>query len=225
MTSETKRNHGGFFAIAGDVQIYMKILYLFLSFPLGTIYFVYFLTGFSLGIGLIITLLGIPILVGMLASARALAVFERWLAGSMLRIKIPAEPQGEKFTGNLWARLKNLVGSASTWRYVGYLLVRFPMGLVSFVIVVTLVSLSLGLMFAPLYYHLPGVMLGWSSGWQVDTMPEALAASLLGVGLGILSLHAFKWLAWSWGWVARRMLSGRPRKSAPIEVSAGLSTE
>ncbi len=225
MTNKVDREYGGFFAIAGDSQIYMRILYLFLSFPLGTIYFVFLVTGLSLGIGLIITLLGIPILVGVLASARGLAVFERWLASAMLKIKIPGEPQQENLTGNLWARLKNLVGSVSTWRYVGYLFARFPMGLASFVIVVTLISLSLGLMFAPFYYHLPGVMLGWSSGWQVDSMPEALVASLLGVGLGILSLHVFKWLAWSWGWVARVMLSGKSKKSAPPGTVADLNKQ
>jgi hypothetical protein len=50
---------------------------LLLSFPLGIFYFVFLVTGFSLGFGLLITLMGIPILVGMVAASYGLGEFER----------------------------------------------------------------------------------------------------------------------------------------------------
>ncbi len=55
-------------------QTYLNLLYLLLAFPLGLAYFVFLVTGLSLGFGLIITLAGIPILVLMLVAIWALAV-------------------------------------------------------------------------------------------------------------------------------------------------------
>jgi Putative sensor len=61
-------------------RTYQILLYLVLGLPLGVFEFVLLVTGFSLGLGLLITLLGIPILIGTLLVAHALATFERRLA-------------------------------------------------------------------------------------------------------------------------------------------------
>lgn len=51
----------GFFGVVAEPRSYLNIVYLLLAFPLGTFYFVFLVTGLSLGFGLIITLVGIPI--------------------------------------------------------------------------------------------------------------------------------------------------------------------
>ena len=72
----------GFFHFLIEKQTYLNLVYLLLAFPLGIAYFVFLVTGFSLGFGLIVTFLGIPILLGMLAATWGIAAFERQLANT-----------------------------------------------------------------------------------------------------------------------------------------------
>ena len=46
-------------------KFFPNLVYLLLAMPLGILYFVILVTGYALGAGLIITLIGIPILVTM----------------------------------------------------------------------------------------------------------------------------------------------------------------
>ena len=73
-------------------RTYLILLYLVLGLPLGVFEFTLMVTGFSLGLGLLITLLGIPVLIGTLLVAHALATFERRLAWSLLDAPMPALP-------------------------------------------------------------------------------------------------------------------------------------
>jgi hypothetical protein len=207
-----------FFGIIADHRTYLAILYLLLSFPLGIFYFVFLVTGLSLGLGLIITLVGVPILVGVIAGSYGLAAFERSMAMQMLRVTIPPMQPGEPPSG-FWAQLRRLVASPATWKGIGYLFAKFPLGIFSFVVVVSLLAVSTSLVLAPFYYQVPGVVFGWLGGWQVDTMSKALLASLAGVGLLFGSLHAFRWMAWASGRFARLALGARtnapPRADAP----------
>ena len=86
MSVEQKR---GFFGVVADPQSYLNIIYLLLVFPLGTFYFVFLVTGLSLGFGLLITLLGIPILLLVLGGSWVLCGFERAVAITVLKEEIP----------------------------------------------------------------------------------------------------------------------------------------
>src|SRR3954451_13972267 len=71
-------------------RTYRRILYLLLAFPLGTAYFCFLVTILSTGLGLAITLVGIPVLIGALFAWRAMAQLERRLVGSLLDTEIRA---------------------------------------------------------------------------------------------------------------------------------------
>ncbi len=78
-----------FFSVVIEPQSYLNILYLLLSFPLGIAYFVFLVTGISLGFGLAIIWLGIPILALVLAASWVLYQFERLLAIHLLKEGAP----------------------------------------------------------------------------------------------------------------------------------------
>src|SRR2546426_11926458 len=80
------------FGPATDAQTYRNLLYLLLSFPLGIAYVVFLITGLSLGTGLLVIFVGVPILIGMLFACQGLGAFERRLARSMLHLSIPSPP-------------------------------------------------------------------------------------------------------------------------------------
>jgi hypothetical protein len=94
----------------GEQHTYQVLAYLLLGLPLGTLYFTILVTGFSLGLGLIITLLGIPVLVITLLIVRGLATFERGLASSLLDAPMPhGAPSSDWAGGFFWAGLRDLV--------------------------------------------------------------------------------------------------------------------
>ena len=77
-----------FFTVIIQRQTYLNLLYLLFSFPLGIFYFVILTSGISLGLGMLITLFGIPILFGILLLWRVFAKFEIILTTTLLDIKI-----------------------------------------------------------------------------------------------------------------------------------------
>lgn len=193
----------GVFGVVADPQSYLNILYLILSFPLGTIYFVFLATGLSLGFGMIITLFGIPILLLVLGGSLVLCDFERMVAIAMLKEQIPPTSSQPK-SGGWWPRLKARLINRRTWTGVLYLLLKFPVGTATFTIAVTLVSVTGALLTAPIYYSF--VDMNWSL-WTIDTLWEASLLTLIGIPLLFISLHLMNGAAFVSGRLARAMLT------------------
>jgi hypothetical protein len=189
-------------------QTYLNILYLLLSFPLGIFYFVFLVTGLSVGVSLIIIWVGLPILLVVMVAWWAMARFERRLTISLLRQPMPPLKSRADAPAGLWSRLKAHLANPLTWKSLAYLFVKFPLGILSFVLVVTLLALSVGLLSAPFIYPFVTIGIG---GWKVLTFSQALLAAVAGAAIGILSLHALNWLAYISGRFAAVMLSDPTR--------------
>jgi len=188
-----------FFGVVTNPQSYLNIVYLLLAFPLGTFYFVFLVTGLSLGFGLSVTLLGIPLLGLVLGGSWALCKFERNVAGTLLRVDIPAGARQPESNG-LWARVKVLLKDRVTWTGMFYLLLKFPLGTATFTIVVTLMAVTLALLAAPILYLYADIDL---VVWYVDTLPEAFLCTLIGVALLFISMHLMNGMAYVSGRMAR----------------------
>jgi signal transduction histidine kinase len=155
-----------------------RTVYLLISFALGTAWFVVLVTGLSTGLGMAITFIGIPILIGMLWAVRWMAQVERFCVAGLLGVDASAAYRRPSRPG-LWASVQSRLGDPQTWKDLAYLFVQFPLGILWFVVAVTLWSAGLGLLLAPAYYWaIPdGIQLGI---WQVDTLWGALALVPLG---------------------------------------------
>jgi hypothetical protein len=202
-----------FFGVVIRGQTYLNMLYLFLAFPLGLAYFVFFVTGLSAGLGLLIVWVGLLILAGVIAAWYGLIVFERNMAIWLLHEQIPPVQPVDLSGKTMWQKFKATMGNTVMWKGLAYLFAKFPLGIVSFCVLVTFLSVSLALVGAPFYYNWfhPVVDLGFrGTGWQsvmiVDTLGEALLASVGGLILLLVSLHLFNGLAWISGKFARVML-------------------
>jgi hypothetical protein len=159
-----------------------------LGLPLGTAYFIWLVTGLSTGLGLAITIVGIPLLTLVLAATRPLLVFERALSDALLGTRLPPvaiAPRGQGWLG----RLKAYWTDGMTWRGVGYLLARFPIGLLTFTVAVTFYSAALWCLAAPLLAPL-GAM-NWDLFWHPDTVIEGLAF----VPFGVAGLFTAGWIS------------------------------
>jgi hypothetical protein len=195
----------GFFGALACRQTYMNLAYLVLSFPLGIFYFVLLVVGLSLGIGLSIIGIGLLILLAVLMAMRGLANWERLLGFWLLGARIPPpEPRPESWEHPLIA-LKKYVTDSYTWKSLVYFLVKFPLAVATFVITVFLVSFTLALVSAPLFYRYAPVNLFF---WHVTRAEEALICAAIGLIFGLISVHIVNGIAWLWRALAIAMLSG-----------------
>lgn len=163
------------------------VLYQLLGLPLGVLYVTVVLTGVALSIGLMpLALLGIPTTIGLWHVNRALMRLERRLAVELLGAEIgPVQPVPRP-PGGLWTRFKATVGDPYGWKAIGYLLLRFPAGIVTFTTTVTLTALSLGLTLAPTYMW-TGDNREWLGRW-FDSYLWSFALVPIGMVTGVASI-------------------------------------
>lgn len=172
-----------FFGTVADPQSYRNIAYLVLGLPLGTLWFSVLVTAASVSLSmLVVALLGIPMLIGTWYAVRAFANVERALAGALLDEHIEQAPMGAGVTGNLWAIAKRMSGDRVRRRELAYLILRFPVGIATFTLAVTALTVPLAVAYAPI------------SARFVDTSPDAF-----GNWFWSTELHQFlRTDAWSW---------------------------
>jgi hypothetical protein len=200
-----------FFKVIIQSRTYRSMLYLLLAFPLGIFYFVFLVTGISLGLGLVITWFGIPILFGVLLLWRVFGGFERQLLKVMLGI--PISFVLIKKSKGFWKKIKMYLGDSFTWKSLAYLFIKFPLGIISFVVLVTFLSVSLSLIATPVLYHLTEIGLLHGTfcieGVNIcflNSYFSAIIWGIIGVLLLFISLHAFNGLARVSGLLTKAML-------------------
>jgi len=202
-----------FLNTAWQAQSYRNILYLLLALPLGMVYFTMLVTGLALGLGLLITWIGVPILLVTFAAVWRLATFEQALTVWLLGTQIPKTTSKTTDGETLWRRFQIYLLHTGTWKSLAYLLVKLPLGVLSFSVSVTLIILAAGLVSVPFIYAVApsSVNLHLVSSpllnWEVDSLGKALLCSILGIGVGVISIHLMNGLAFLLGQFARLMLA------------------
>ena len=207
MTTKLSR----FFGVIAQSRTYLSLLYLLLSFPLGIFYFVLIVTGLSVGFGLVFTLIGIPILFVTLLLWRVFASFECLLSKIMLGIDVGSVPMEQK--DGLWGKIKNYLTDSYTWKGLVYVLLKFPIGIFSFVVLTTLLSVSFGLIATSVLYHLGeiGILNGpfcieVNNICFINSYLGAIVVGVVGMLLLFVFLHALNGLARVLGLLTKAML-------------------
>jgi len=148
--SSTRR----FFGVVRSSQTYRNLAYLLLGLPLGTAWFVALVTAVSVGIStLVVALAGIPILIGAWFATRLFANIERRAANTLLGLDLPLAPHAGA-GGNLWVRLRSMCSDRDRWRELGYVLLRFPVGVATFTATLVLPAVAASIAYAPFYARL-----------------------------------------------------------------------
>ncbi|MGY4974213.1 sensor histidine kinase [Streptomyces nigrescens] len=195
-------------------RTWREFLYLFLSLPMSVLMFVYAITVISLGAGLLVTFLGIPVLAGGLAGSRALGGLERARARALLGLDVadpePARASKPGLMGWVGAVLK----SGVSWRHLVYSVLHMPWAVFSFVFSVTFWSVGWALLAYPLwrwtflaYLDQPGIQMwgdGRGHGIYLDTPADIGFTS----GLGLLLVLAGPWVIHGLTQVDRVMVHG-----------------
>lgn len=197
-----------------EAQTYRNLLYLFLAFPLGLFYYLLLVLGFTLGVALSVLLVGLVILAGTVIGLRFVASFERGLANSLLDADI-ASPDDVDDADGLVATLRAYLGAASTWRGLGFVVLKFPLGVLSFVLLVSLLGTAIDLVLLPVY---PGgafnvEVAGWKVAESFETTTSRLAAVPAGAVLGVVAVHVLNAFARANASIATSLLGSKDDSS------------
>ncbi|OIJ95195.1 sensor histidine kinase [Streptomyces monashensis] len=135
-----------------EARSWREFGYVLLSLPISIVLFTWTVTMVSLGAGLLVTFLGVPVLAAALAGCRGFGALERVRARTLLGLEVAApEPLRVRKPGAL-AWMGAVLKSGTSWRSTLYALVQFPWAVFSFVVAVTLWPLGWSLLTYPLWF-------------------------------------------------------------------------
>ncbi len=203
------------------LRTYTNLLYLLLAFPLGLAYFIFLAVGLTAGFGLTLVWIGLPILALVFAGSWAFAAFERQAAILLLKADVPPMtpkklPPPSPAARTAWQRAGDFFSNPVTWKGMGFLLLKLPFGLVSFVSLVALLPLSGVLLLAPLLWEMGVFDVGDIDGvvFSVDSIGGAWVCAIAGLVMLFVSLNLLNTLAWLWRATATALL-GSDRFETP----------
>jgi len=97
---------GWFFGVVVRPRTWLNVLFQWLAFPLGLFYFVFLSVGLSVGLGLVIIWVGIPILLVVAGAWWLFGAFERVQARYLLGADVPMSPRAWESANGVWGKLK-----------------------------------------------------------------------------------------------------------------------
>ncbi|GHH89674.1 sensor histidine kinase [Streptomyces capillispiralis] len=149
-----KRRHRLPAALRAPVEgrTWRELAYVLLSLPISILLFVYAVTMVSLGAGLLVTFLGVPVLAAALAGCRGFGAVERARARGLLRLEV-AEPEPLRMKRQgFMAWIGAVLKSGASWRALLYAVLQLPWAVLSFVVTVNVWLLGWSLLTYPLWF-------------------------------------------------------------------------
>jgi hypothetical protein len=140
---------GRFFGVYTDPRAWGAMLYMLIAFITGIFYFTWAVTGVSLSLSLMILIIGAPVAILFLLSVRGLVLIEGRLVEALLGIRMPRRPLFSHPDMKWLERLKALLGDSATWLMLVYMVIQFVLGIVYFIVIVTVFSISLSFVLIP----------------------------------------------------------------------------
>lgn len=198
---------GRFFGVYIDPRTWGSLLFMFITFVTGIIYFTWAVTGVSLSVSFLILIIGIPFAILFLLSVQGLALLEGRLVEALLGVRMPRRPLFAQPALKWIERLKALVTDKHTWMSLVYMVLQLPLGVIYFSVNVTLIALSLGVMFAPfaqLIWKLPMITVGMDRIFL--PYPALVLLAIGGLLTLTLTLHLARAVGWLHGKYAKWML-------------------
>ena len=210
------------------------------GFALSLAYFVWAVTIGALALGLAPVVVGIPIFVLLLGSARAICLFEGKVVELFLGVRMPRRVQpvvGVDEVG-FWQRIWCWLRDVRSWMSLGYLVGNFLVSVVAFVLTVVLTAGGAAFLAMPVLWAL-GLPVAQVDGegdyGDVDFTVQILgrqvapdadgnvflpdSAVLPSLAVGLVTLTATLWLVrglgWVYGHVVQAIQVARPQPAVP----------
>ncbi len=199
-----------FFGVFADPRAWGGLLYLLFSLGTGIIYFTWVTTGITMSLGFLVLIIGIPFTGLFLLSVRGIALVEGRIVEALLGVRMPRRPLFSRRNIGWWPQFKALVTEKRTWIAMAYMIVQFPLGIIYFTVLITLITVSLygiALPVLQLGFDLPAFPAAYANGggqYLVDWMlPVAVVAGIL---IATLTMHLSRYAGRLHGIMAKAML-------------------
>ncbi len=209
---------GKFFGVIAEPRTYAALFYMLLSLATGIFYFTWVVTGISLSAGLAVLIIGIPFAILFLGSTRMFSLLEGRIVEVMLGERMPRRPLYNS-RGKPWmARIGEMLSDPRTWTTLLYMVLMLPLGIIYFTLAITLLSVSLSFIVAPVM-----VLVGYAAynpdfeGWTLLGMENGVLTTSLeyfslplvfvaGVLLLFATLHLARGIGYLHGQFAKHLL-------------------
>jgi uncharacterized membrane protein len=190
-----------FFGIFADSMAWSSLLFVLISLVTGIVFFTWTVTGVSLSVSFLIFIFGLFFLLFFLYSLRGIALAEGKLVEALLGTRMPHRPLFAPKNLNWKEQLKLLLKDKHTWLTLVYMLIKLPLGVFIFAVLVILFSCSLSLIATPgiwfgiLFFSpnniiyleaIQGQLGTWGSNWMM------VVYGLVGILALTASMHAAK---------------------------------
>ncbi len=130
-----------------------NIVFLLLSFPLGLLYFLLVVIGLTIGVSTLILWIGLPILFVTLVLIQGMAAVERRIVAGLLYIPFPYPHVSHNAPGQTFLqRFGNILRDPLTWTSTIYMILKLPLGIISFTLALVLPIISFAVTTLPLAY-------------------------------------------------------------------------
>lgn len=199
---------GRFFGVAAEPRTYTALFYMLLSLATGMFYFTWVVTGLSLSAGMLVLIIGIPLLVLFVGSVRVLALVEGRMVEVMLGERMPRRPLYAARTQPWLERIATMFTDPRTWGTLFYFVLMLPLGVVYFTVAVTGLAVALSLIAAPI-----ALMLGAANVLELHDVTITGADPwtwplwmLAGVVLLFVTLHVARGVGYMHGQLAKHLL-------------------
>jgi len=200
---------GRFFGVAADPRTYGALFYSVLALATGIFYFTWVVTGISLSAGLAVLIIGIPFAILFLGSVRVLSLVEGRIVEAMLGERMPRRPLYAARDRGVWEAIKEMFVDPRTWSTLLYMLAMLPLGIVYFTLTVTLLSVALSCIAAPLLLGFGAFDNWWIDNYDVGMMLYPWQLPIVFVGGVILlfaTLHMVRGIGRMHGQLAKHLL-------------------
>lgn len=162
--------------------------FLLFTFVTGLFYFCFYLVAIILGLSLSFTVVGVPLLANVLRTTTVFLGFER--VQTKIYMDITTEPCVKAVNPKVsnWPQAKKELLNRRNWIAIGWLMLKFPVGILSLVSAALLYVAPPVLIAVPFLYPFISISI---MGATVDTFAIAMMVSATGVVLMMVSY----WLA------------------------------
>ena len=202
---------GRFFGVVADPYTYGSLFYMLLAMATGIFYFTWVVTGASLSLGLLVLIVGIPLLLLFLMSVRLLSLVEGRIVETLLGVRMPRRPLYTQRDKPWMTRIKELFTDPRTWTAMAYLLLMLPLGTAYFSAVITLLTTSIKLITIPVALLLDAAGVISMQGTVSPSSPWLWPLCLIaGVLLLFATLHLARLVGRFHGWLAKHLLVRDP---------------
>lgn len=191
-----------FFGVYVDAHAWGALLYMLIAFVTGVFYFSWAVTGLATSISFALFIFGLPFALLFFLSVRGLALLEGRIVEALLGVRMPRRPLFSQKNLKWLDRIKELALDKHTWFSILYMFVQFVLGIIYFVLFVTVLSFSVSFIAIPVLQEMWGMGAIMNNGVRYSFPIWSYPLLVLG---GVLLWTLFMNLARSIGQLHGRM--------------------